>query len=65
MWAFYAIENCDIKDIICANDNMVNNDKTMYELMEMMKIDDLYYETYEKAFESITNYINRFNVKRK
>ena len=65
MWAFYAIENCDIKDIICVNDNMVNNDKKMDELMNIMKIDEFDYEIYAKAFSSITNYINKFNIKRK
>ena len=65
MWAFYAIENCDMKDIICVNDKMANNDKKMDELMNIMKIDEFDYKTYEKAIESIINYINKIKVKRK
>ena len=65
MWAFYAIENCDMKDIICVNDNMANNDKKMDELMNIMKIYEFDYKTYEKAIESIINYINKIKGKRK
>ena len=65
LWSFYAIENCDIKDILYVNDHMYDDNLKIEDCFKKLKIDERSNETYNKSFESMIKYIEKNNTKRK
>ena len=65
MWAFYAINNCDIHDVIYINDH-INDDNMTFEIcMKKMKIEYDNQDIYEEILEYINKYFETLNIKRK
>ena len=66
IFAFYARKHCNMKDIICLNEHINNDDnKDIIDCLEDIGIyvdDD---EFLDAAFESIIDYINNYDIKKR
>ena len=63
VFAFYAKENCNIKDIVYINDHINDQGLSVFDCLEKMKTDTEDDDFDNKVIKSIEKYLTKFNVK--
>ena len=64
IFAYYAIDNCDINDILYVFEHVNDEDFTLNSCFQKMKIDFSEDDFCEKVIESITKYASDYNIEK-